>query len=58
MNFMKKFIWLYLSSFGIMFAVLSWVQDGGARVSWAQFYMPWLQGRCNNFTNLARINQS
>lgn len=26
---MKKFIWLYLSSFGIMFAVLSWFQEGG-----------------------------
>ena len=25
---MKKFIWLYLSSFGIMFAVLSWFQEG------------------------------
>ncbi|MDC1037591.1 hypothetical protein OAR31_00805 [Candidatus Marinimicrobia bacterium] len=26
---MKKFIWLYLSSFGIMFAILSWTQDSG-----------------------------
>mgnify|MGYP001357227124 CR=1 FL=1 len=26
---MKKFVWLYLSSFGIMFAVLSWLQEGG-----------------------------
>jgi|TARA_Y100001970_G_scaffold106928_1_gene133927 hypothetical protein len=26
---MKKFIWLYLSSFGIMFAILSWIQEGG-----------------------------
>jgi len=26
---MKKIIWLYLSSFGIMFAILSWVQEGG-----------------------------
>jgi hypothetical protein len=26
---MKKIIWLYLSSFGIMFAVLSWLQEGG-----------------------------
>lgn len=26
---MKKFIWLYLSSFGIMFAILSWTQEGG-----------------------------
>tara|TARA_B100000902_G_scaffold379808_1_gene414512 strand:- start:82 stop:252 length:171 start_codon:yes stop_codon:yes gene_type:complete len=26
---MKKFIWLYLSSFGIMFAILSWMQEGG-----------------------------
>ena len=25
---MKKLIWLYLSSFGIMFAVLSWFQEG------------------------------
>tara|TARA_Y100001934_G_C12371475_1_gene786552 strand:- start:2459 stop:2629 length:171 start_codon:yes stop_codon:yes gene_type:complete len=24
---MKKNIWLYISSFGIMFAVLSWVQE-------------------------------
>lgn len=26
---MQKIIWLYLSSFGIMFAVLSWLQEGG-----------------------------
>lgn len=26
---MKKIVWLYLSSFGIMFAVLSWIQEGG-----------------------------
>jgi len=26
---MKKFIWLYLSSFGIMFAILSGIQEGG-----------------------------
>tara|TARA_B100000809_G_C14701510_1_gene374338 strand:+ start:69 stop:236 length:168 start_codon:yes stop_codon:yes gene_type:complete len=26
---MYKFIWLYLSSFGIMFAVLSWCQESG-----------------------------
>ena len=26
---MKKTIWLLLSSFGIMFAILSWVQEGG-----------------------------
>ena len=26
---MKKIIWLYLSSFGIMFAILSWVQESG-----------------------------
>jgi len=26
---MKKFIWLYLSSFGIMFAILSWIQESG-----------------------------
>ncbi|MBL7014704.1 MAG: hypothetical protein ISR83_09845 [Candidatus Marinimicrobia bacterium] len=26
---MKSFIWLYLSSFGIMFAILSWTQDSG-----------------------------
>ena len=26
---MKKTIWLLLSSFGIMFAVLSWIQEGG-----------------------------
>tara|TARA_B100000959_G_C14401561_1_gene386540 strand:+ start:203 stop:373 length:171 start_codon:yes stop_codon:yes gene_type:complete len=25
----KKLFWLYLSSFGIMFALLSWVQEGG-----------------------------
>ena len=25
---MKKTIWLLLSSFGIMFAVLSWIQEG------------------------------
>jgi drug/metabolite transporter (DMT)-like permease len=25
---MKKLIWLYLSSFGIMFAILSGVQEG------------------------------
>jgi hypothetical protein len=26
---MKKFVWLYLSSFGIVFAILSWIQEGG-----------------------------
>ena len=26
---MKKKIWLLLSSFGIMFAVFSWLQEGG-----------------------------
>ncbi|MFL3051843.1 MAG: hypothetical protein ACJZ15_01465 [Candidatus Neomarinimicrobiota bacterium] len=26
---MKKIIWLFLSSFGIMFAVLSWLQESG-----------------------------
>ena len=26
---MKKVIWLFLSSFGIMFAVLSWIQESG-----------------------------
>ena len=26
---MYKFIWLYLSAFGIMFAVLSWLQESG-----------------------------
>ena len=26
---MKKAIWLFLSSFGIMFAVLSWIQESG-----------------------------
>jgi len=26
---MRKTIWLYLSSFGIMFAVLSWLQESG-----------------------------
>ena len=26
---MKKVIWLYLSSFGIMFAILSWFQESG-----------------------------
>ena len=26
---MKKIIFLYLSSFGIMFAILSWIQEGG-----------------------------
>ena len=26
---MKKVAWLYLSSFGIMFSVLSWLQEGG-----------------------------
>jgi hypothetical protein len=34
---MKKNIWLYLSSFGIMFAVLSWIQEGGllpAQMGW------------------------
>jgi len=24
---MRKIIWLYLSSFGIMFAILSWMQE-------------------------------
>jgi hypothetical protein len=24
---MRKVIWLYLSSFGIMFAILSWMQE-------------------------------
>jgi len=26
---MKKKIWLILSSFGIMFAIFSWIQDSG-----------------------------
>lgn len=26
---MNKFIWLFLSSFGIMFAILSWIQESG-----------------------------
>ena len=26
---MRKVIWFYLSSFGIMFAVLSWLQESG-----------------------------
>jgi len=26
---MYKFIWLYLSAFGIMFALLSWCQESG-----------------------------
>ena len=26
---MRKAIWLFLSSFGIMFAVLSWMQESG-----------------------------
>ena len=26
---MKKIIWLFLSSFGIMFAILSWLQESG-----------------------------
>jgi len=26
---MYKFVWLYLSSFGIMFAVFSWCQESG-----------------------------
>ena len=26
---MRKTVWLYLSSFGIMFAVLSWLQESG-----------------------------
>jgi len=25
----KKIVWLLLSSFGIMFAILSWLQEGG-----------------------------
>ena len=30
---MKKFIWLFLSSFGIMFAILSWFQESGLLAS-------------------------
>ena len=26
---MRKVVWLYLSSFGIMFAILSWFQESG-----------------------------
>ena len=26
---MRKIIWLYLSSFGIMFAIISWLQESG-----------------------------
>ena len=26
---MKKFTWLFFSSFGIMFAILSWAQESG-----------------------------
>tara|TARA_B100001996_G_scaffold275003_1_gene215748 strand:+ start:285 stop:455 length:171 start_codon:yes stop_codon:yes gene_type:complete len=37
---MKKTIWLYLSSFGIMFAVLSWIQEGGVLPS----QMGWSKG--------------
>jgi len=25
----KKILWLYISSFGIMFAILSWLQEAG-----------------------------
>ena len=28
-NKLKKIIWLYISSFGIMFALLSWFQEMG-----------------------------
>ena len=28
-NKLKKIIWLYISSFGIMFAILSWFQEAG-----------------------------
>ena len=27
MNYMKKEIWLFISAFGIMFAVFSWLQE-------------------------------
>ena len=38
-------LWLILSSFGIMFAVLSWVQDSG-------FFTPILEGSRKGFMAL------
>lgn len=37
-----KHVWLYLSSFGIMFAVLSWVQESGLLASAS--HMEWVKG--------------
>jgi len=43
----KKTIWLYLSSFGIMFAILSWVQEGGLisdQLGWSKGLLACLAG--------------
>ena len=44
---MKKTIWLLLSSFGIMFAVLSWTQEGGllpANLGWGKGFLAVISG--------------
>jgi hypothetical protein len=37
-----KHVWLYLSSFGIMFAMLSWFQEAGLLASAAD--LEWVKG--------------
>jgi len=41
---MKKLIWLYLSSFGIMFAILSGVQEGGLLPGWGKGFFACVLG--------------
>jgi len=44
---MKKTIWLLLSSFGIMFAILSWCQESGLiplNIGWWKGAGAWISG--------------
>jgi|TARA_X000000368_G_C23052572_1_gene722190 hypothetical protein len=44
---MKKTIWLLLSSFGIMFAILSWCQESGLiplNIGWWKGVGAWISG--------------
>tara|TARA_Y100000590_G_C15424894_1_gene902844 strand:- start:331 stop:501 length:171 start_codon:yes stop_codon:yes gene_type:complete len=44
---MKKFAWLYLSSFGIMFAILSWIQESGilpVQMGWSKGLLACITG--------------
>ena len=44
---MKKIIWLYLSSFGIMFAILSWMQESDIipyDIGWKKGFLAFIMG--------------